>query len=233
MSTNDPPPVQHMSTNIQPAVQAQPLLANSQCQPLAPYFRLCFGDIAAIIGAIVFILYVVWGIPPTVRLYQYVRSRLAARRQRQLAVSQDLERNVQRDCPCDGSSSSTLQESHEREPGQAYPPLDDKIHSAPDQRRLNNFIFPTLDSWTSISRSIRTMARSPTQEFYSAPATPIPDYDESTSSRSSSPTTLPGADEDKCEVGAAGECQVHGVPLPASVDHPFGRMRAICKPCMW
>ncbi|KAM5539382.1 hypothetical protein V8D89_006834 [Ganoderma adspersum] len=235
--TSTQPTVQPTLTNGQPTVQAQPLLANSQCQPLAPNFRFCFGDIATIVGAVLFICYVVWGIPLTVRFYKYIRGRLVARRRRRRAMShaQDLERNFQRDCPSGElvSSSSTLQGYHERDIGQARPPLDDKINSTLDQRCLTNFTYPTSDSWTSISHSIQTVPRSPTQEFYSAPATPVPGHDGSTSSYSSSPTTLPGTDEEKkSEGGVTTNSQDSGIPPPASVDQPFGRVRAVCKPCM-
>ena len=47
-STSTRSTVQPTLTNGQPSAQAQPLLANSQCQPLAPNFRFCFGDIATI-----------------------------------------------------------------------------------------------------------------------------------------------------------------------------------------
>lgn len=127
------------------------------------------------------------------------------------------------------SSSATLQG---RDFAQSCPPLDDKIESALDQQRLNNFRYPASDSQVSIARSIQTVPRSPTQEFYSAPATPVPAYDEP-SSQSSSPTTLPVADEEKCKDKVVVECHNSGAPPPASVDQPFGRIRALCQPYMW
>ncbi|PIL22686.1 hypothetical protein GSI_15379 [Ganoderma sinense ZZ0214-1] len=229
--TNNQPMTQPTPTNGQPAVHAQPLLANSQCQPLAPNFRFCSGDIATIVVAVLFICYVVWGIPLTVRFFKYIRGKLVARRQRKLAVSQarDLERNFQRSCPSGelASSSSTLQI------GQAHLTLDDKTKPASDRTRLTNFRYPTSGSWTSISRSIHTVPRSPTQDFYSASGTSVPGPDGPTSSYSSSPITLPGAyEEKKCEVETAANRQDSEVSSPVSGDQPFGRVRAICKPCM-
>ena len=57
-----------------------------------------------LVGAVLFICYVVWGIPLTIRLCKYIRGKLVARRQRKLAVSQarDLERNFNRACPSGG-----------------------------------------------------------------------------------------------------------------------------------
>ena len=123
--SSGPPTVQPTLTSGPLTVQAQPLLANSQCQPLGLSFRFCSGDVAAIskfpllppeitahgsictlVGAVLFICYVVWGIPATIRFYKHVRGRLAARRQRQLAMPQDLERNLQGARPSDGGEYS-------------------------------------------------------------------------------------------------------------------------------
>ena len=98
---------------------------------------------------------------------------------------------------------------------------------------MTNFRYPTSGSWTSIAHSIQAIPRSPTQEFYSAPATPVLGHNDSTSSYSSSSSTLSGTDEEQSEGEATSNSQDSGIPQPpASVDQPFGRAGPVCKPCM-
>ncbi|TBU29986.1 hypothetical protein BD311DRAFT_248813 [Dichomitus squalens] len=222
-----------MSTYNRRDVQAQPLLAHAECRPISPYFRFCPADLAAIIGAIAFILYIVWGINLTIRLYKYLRGSMTTWRRRRIVVPEDLERNF----PCNSqheanaSSASTLCEIYCSN-GPKYNetpsyPLDHKIKFALDQTRRTSLRFP--DS----HRSSSAPGDSVNLDSYSPPSTPgLLNFDESTFSSRSSLMTPPGLDDCDCDPDIAANSQILNSPPPAYMDHPFGRSKLVCKPCM-
>ncbi|KAI0632264.1 hypothetical protein C8Q77DRAFT_1158914 [Trametes polyzona] len=161
-----------------------------QCKPLSASLKLCVADIIAIVGVALFICYIIWGLPVTIRTIRSLRVRQCRRRRGiPIHLTDDLEKGMEEKL-ADASygpkpnmdpylSPSLRLHSFLRisgnkitRPERAYNPRQEDAEDVLQERqRLDSFKFPPDSAWAPASPPLHSSpSKASLYPLYSPPS---------------------------------------------------------------